>query len=59
MSGIFLESEGTVGRKVDDSLYLCVGCNSLDFKGHIYSFTKDVIHIDLNMYIMLCGSLNK
>lgn len=59
MSGIFLESEGTVGKKADDSLYLCVGCNLLGFKGYTYSFTKDVIHIDLNMYIMLCSSLNK
>ena len=58
-SGIFLESEDTVGKNIDDSLYLCVGCNFLGFKGYTYSFTKDTIHIDLNMYIILCGGLSK
>ena len=59
ISGIFLESEDTVGKNIDDSLYLCVGCNFLGFKGYTYSFTKDTIHVDLNMYIILCGGLSK
>lgn len=59
MSGIVLGSEDMVGNKIDNNLYLCVCYNLLGFKGYAYSFTKDVIHIDCNMYITQCGSFSR